>query len=190
MKLIRKIKIYHLTGNYEDPKVKKIVEFFEEIFNNLEEYYSDKYPKSNFFKYNDELYFELDLKYGVTRCKYADFWRKFETEFGLNYKEIKWLTHYMLDTHLKRKVPPTGAFGYIFGSKLDTNLKRKVPPTGFIQNKCGAKLDTHLKRKVPPTTTGESNRLEQLGTHLKRKGSKINTMFFEKDGHGGSQSRT
>ena len=107
MKLIRKIKIYHLTGNYEDPKVKKIVEFFEGIFSNMVEYYSDDYPKSTFYKYKGKIYFELDFKNGVTRCRYIDFWGKFETEFGLNYKEIKWLTHYMLGSFLKRKVPPT-----------------------------------------------------------------------------------
>ena len=126
MKLLRKIKIYHLTGNIKDPKVKKIVEFFEGIFSNMVEYYSDDYPKSTFYKYKDKIYFELDFKNGVTRCKYKDFWRKFETEFGFNYKEIKWLTHYMLGTHLKRKVPPT-VFPLPFKPDVVTHLKRKVP---------------------------------------------------------------
>ena len=105
--LIRKIKVYHLTGNIKDPNVKKIVKFFDKICNNMEEYYSDKYPGFTFYKYNDKIYFELDLKNGVTRCKYEDFWRKFETEFGLSYKEIKCLIQYMLSKHLRRKVPPT-----------------------------------------------------------------------------------
>ena len=113
MKLLRKIKIYHLTGNYEDPKVKKIVEFFDEICNNMT--VGPLYPKSTFYKYKGKIYFELDFKNGVTRCRYIDFWGKFETEFGLNYKEIKWLTHYMLGSYLKRKVPPTQFCGYVTG---------------------------------------------------------------------------
>ena len=129
MKLLRKIKIYHLTGNIKDPKVKKIVEFFEEIFSNMVEYYSDKYSKSIFFKYKGKTYFELDFKNGVTRCRYSDFWEKFETEFGFNYKEIKWFTHYMLKMHLKRKVPPTAGTSAHFYTMLGTHLKRKVPPT-------------------------------------------------------------
>ena len=116
-KLIRKIKIYYLTGNCEDPKVKKIIEFFDEICSNLVEYYSDDHPKSVFYKYNDKLYFELDLKNNKNRkhtgpvaktwCRYEGFWEKFETDFELNYKEIKGLTQYMLGIHLKRKIPPT-----------------------------------------------------------------------------------
>ena len=106
MKLLRKIKIYHLTGNYEDPKVKKIIKIFDEIFSNMIEYSND-YPKSIFYKYKDKIYFELDFKNDITRCRYEGFWRKFKTEFGLNYKEVKELTQYMLGTHLKRKVPPT-----------------------------------------------------------------------------------
>ena len=129
MKLVRKIKIYHLTGNIKDPKIKKIIEFFEEIFSNMIEYYSDKYPKSIFYKYNDELYFELDLKTNNTWCRYEGFWRKFKTEFGLKYKEIRKLIQYMLGIHLKRKVPPTDETASRFIYKLEILLKRKVPPT-------------------------------------------------------------
>ena len=105
MKLIRKIKIYHLTGNIKNPKVKKIVEFFN-ICNNLEEYYSDEYPKSIFYKYNDKIYFELDSENNVTRCIYTDFWKKMH-EFGFNNMEIKELTRYMLKVYLKKPVPQT-----------------------------------------------------------------------------------
>ena len=105
MKLLRKIKIHHLTGNIKDHKVQKIIEFFEEIFSNMIECYSDDYPKSTFFKYKGKIYFELDFKDNITQCRYEDFWEKFETDFKLNYKEIKWLTHYMFRTHLKRWVP-------------------------------------------------------------------------------------
>ena len=107
MKLLRKIKIYHLTGNWEDPNVKKIIEFFEEICNNMIEYYSDKYPISIFYKYKDKIYFELDFEDNITRCRYSDFWLIFKTKFGLKHQEIRKLTQYMLGTHLKRKLPPT-----------------------------------------------------------------------------------
>ena len=151
MKLLRKFKIYYLTGNYEDPKVKKIVEFFDEICNNLEEYYSDKYPKFIFYKYNDKLYFELDLKNNKTWCRYEDFWQKFETEFGLNNMEIKWLTQYMLGIHLKRKIPPTLQCVVKRHWSLGIHLKRKVPPTKFCILPQAVWLGMHLKRKIPPT---------------------------------------
>ena len=106
MKLIRKIKIYYLNGNWENPKVKKIIEIFDEICNNIVEYYSDKYPKSTFYKYKNKIYFELDLKKNITWCKYFNFWEKFRTEFGLNDIEIKKLIHFMLEIHLKRKILP------------------------------------------------------------------------------------
>ena len=138
-KLIRKIKMYFLTGNWEDPKVKKIVEFFDEIFNNMIEYYSDDYPESTFYKYNDKIYFKLDLKDGFTWCRYKDFWKKFETDFELDYKEIKELIQYFFGMHLKRKIlfpvwlNPTDHQNYTdeywLGMGTRTNLKRKVLPT-------------------------------------------------------------
>ena len=112
MKLLRKIKFYHLTGKVMDPKVKKVIKMFDDICNNLEECYSNDYPKSIFYKYNEKVYFELDLKNDVTRCRYDDFWLKFQTKFGLNDVEIKELTQYMLGTYLKRGVPPTHRWKY------------------------------------------------------------------------------
>lgn len=42
MKLVRKIKMYQLTGRYKDRKVEKIVKFFNEILSNMKEYHSVK----------------------------------------------------------------------------------------------------------------------------------------------------
>ena len=128
MKLIRKIKMYYLTGNWEDPKVKKIVEFFDEICNNMEEYYSDD-SKSNFYKYKNKIYFELNLKKNITWCRYFNFWEKFETEFGFNDIEIKELTHSMLKMHLKRKVPPTVFIIRLQPNSVVNTLKKKDTPT-------------------------------------------------------------
>lgn len=105
MKILRKIKIYHLTGKVNDPKVIKIINFFNKICNNLEECYSDKSPNSVFYKYDDKIYIELQKT--KTLCRY----RKFligliGKDFGLNFMGIKKLTHYMLETYLKRKLPP------------------------------------------------------------------------------------
>ena len=134
MKLLRKIKIYHLTGNCEDPKVKKIIEIFDDICN--VEYYSDEYPKSVFYKYKGKIYFELDLKNDITRCRYMGFWKKFETEFGLNSIEIRKLIQYMLGIHLKRKVPATKPGGW-----------RLIPPTPVAAFN-SAKLGMHLKSNL------------------------------------------
>ena len=123
--IIRKIKIYFLTGNWEDPKVKKIIEIFDDIFSNMIEYYSDEYPKSIFYKHNDKICFELDFKKNITRCRYKGFWEKFKTEFELNDMEIKWLTHYMLGMHLKRWVPPTETNLWEESAWLGGHIKRK-----------------------------------------------------------------
>ena len=149
MKLLRKIKIYHLTGNIKDSKVQKIIEFFEEIFSNMVEYYSNDYPKSIFYKYKDKIYFELDFKNDITRCKYKDFWRKFGTDFGLNYKETNMLIHYMLGTHFKREVPPTSHGFTVVGRLLGTHLKRKVLPTQLHNLSTRAKVGNTLKKRYP-----------------------------------------
>ena len=122
MKLLRKIKFYHLTGKVMDPKVKKIIKMFDDICNNMEEYYLNDYPKSIFYKYNEKVYFELDLKNDITWCRYVDFWSKFESKFELNDMEIKKLTQYMLGTYLKREVSPTIGINNAFG-------RVGVPPT-------------------------------------------------------------
>ena len=129
MRLIRKIKLYYLTGKYRDPDVKEIVYMFDNIFSDIEEYISDKYPKSMFFKYNNKIYFELDFKNDRTWCRYSDFWSIFKTKFGLKHQEIRKLTGYMLGMHLKRKVPPTFIMTKIYSFSLGIHLKRKVPPT-------------------------------------------------------------
>ena len=115
MKILRKIKLYYLTGKYNDPYVKEIIDIFDTIFTDIEECYSDAYPKSTFFKHKNKIYFELDLKNNITWCRYSDFWSKFETKFNLKELEIRKLTEYMLGIHLKRKVPPTkgGEFGFL-----------------------------------------------------------------------------
>ena len=126
---IEKIKM--LTNIKSKDKINSLIEFIDKILSNLEEYYSDKYPKSTYYKYNDKVYFELDFKYNVTRCKYSDFWQKFRTDFGLNDMEIKELTQYMLGIHLKRKVPATFKDFALYNIKLGIHLKRKVPATGW-----------------------------------------------------------
>ena len=118
-------KIQKITNIKSKDKINSLIEFIDNILSNLEEYYSDKYPVSTFYKYNDKVYFELDFKYNVTRCKYSDFWSIFESEFNLNYNEISKLTQYMLGTHLKRKVSPTSGSGWPAFYELGTHLKRK-----------------------------------------------------------------
>lgn len=128
MKLLIKIKLYQLNRKYKDPKVKQIVELFNNIFLDIEEYVSYVYPESTFFKHKDKVYFELDLKNDKTWCRYTDFWSKFETKFKLKDLEIRKLIEYMLGIHLKRKIPPTALKRLEDNALLGIHLKRKVPP--------------------------------------------------------------
>ena len=97
-------KIQKITNIKSKDKINSLIEFIDNILSNMEECYSDKYPYSTFYKYNDKFYFEIDLKNNKTWCKYYDFWSIFESE---NNMKIKELTQYMLGIHLKRKIPPT-----------------------------------------------------------------------------------
>ena len=95
--------IQKITNIKSKDKINSLIEFVDNILINMEKYYSDN-QSSILFKYKDEIYFEIDLN-NFTWCKNYVFWEKIETEFELNYKETSVLIHYMLETHLKRKVP-------------------------------------------------------------------------------------
>ena len=118
-------KIQEITKIQDKKIIKEIYDFFNEILSNMKEYTSGEYPKSTFFKYNNKIYFDLDLKNDIMWCRYTDFWSKFETNFGLKYKEIRKLTQYMLGIHLK-KVPTTMEEATLDEYELGIHLKRKV----------------------------------------------------------------
>lgn len=108
-KFKNQIKLYYLTGRGSD-RTKKIMNIIENVHSKMKKddnRLKRKYPKSTFYTIEDKIYFELNSKFGWTYVKYPGFWEKFESEFGLNYKEIKWLTQYTLEQHLLFPTKPT-----------------------------------------------------------------------------------
>ena len=67
----------------------------------------DEYPDSVFYMVDDYVYMELDLETNIFYIRYDNFWRVFETKFGLDYQEIKELLCGLLEEHHKYEVNTT-----------------------------------------------------------------------------------
>lgn len=70
-----------------------------DIFTNLEEYYHPKYP-NKYYKYNDVLLFDYNIKNGYFWCHYNRFWLVLESKFDMKYEQIQSLVKYMVEEHL------------------------------------------------------------------------------------------
>ena len=98
-------KIQKITNIKSEDKVDNLVKFIDNILTNMKEFNFGKYSDSIFYKYNGNLYFQLNSKYDILRCNYTNFWKEILKRFGLNCMEAVKLTQYMLKIHLKRKIP-------------------------------------------------------------------------------------
>jgi hypothetical protein len=98
-----------LVEKYGDEKAEKIIKFFDELFKDLKETTSEKYPDSVFFyTLNDDgsekVWMEQDSKNKFLWCRWDGFWPFFENEIGLNYIEIQSLMKTMVEQHLNFEV--------------------------------------------------------------------------------------
>jgi len=103
-KIVRHIKITKalnkkLTGDH-----KKIDDFFNELFDGLEEYERSGYSGDIFFEKNGIIYMRQDSKKEILWCSHKYIWLFFNLEFRYNYKEISNLIQGMVGLHLKRKI--------------------------------------------------------------------------------------
>ena len=117
-KIVREIKLTKILGDGKlSGDAKKIKDFFENVFNGLvQEIPEDKPYLLHFYKIIDgkkTYYFKQDSEIEVVWCSQDIIWSFFETEFDYNYKEIRELTHTMLEMHLKRKVFLTGVSWFL-----------------------------------------------------------------------------
>ena len=103
-KIVRHIKINKALGVELEGDVKKVYDFFNELFNGLKEHESDEHSGDIFFRKNDIIYIHQDSKNKVLWCSHMHIWSFFVTEFGYNYNEITNLIQGMLELYLKRKV--------------------------------------------------------------------------------------
>ena len=52
-------------------------------------HFDDEYPDSVFFMKEGEVWFELDAKNNYLWCRWKYVWQVFETQFDLNYNQIR-----------------------------------------------------------------------------------------------------
>jgi hypothetical protein len=107
-----------LSAKYGDEKAEKIIKFFDELFKDLKENTSEKFPNSVFFyTLNDDgskkVWMEHDSKYGNLWCLWNGFWSFFENEIGLDHIEIQSLVKTMVEQHLNREVGTPGVYHLI-----------------------------------------------------------------------------
>ena len=92
--IIRKIKYSRLKPEES---------WFIDILWNLKEYTSDKYPDSIFYKKDDILLFEYNLKFGYFCYDFSKIWLVFYKKFGLNSQEMNTLIKGLVEEHLNLK---------------------------------------------------------------------------------------
>jgi len=98
-----------LVEKYGKEKSKKIIKFFDNLFKDLKETTSEKYPSSLFFyTLNDDgskkVWMEQDSKNGRLWCRWDGFWSFFENEMGFNYYETQSLVKTMVEQYLNREI--------------------------------------------------------------------------------------
>ena len=101
--LIRNIKLSEILDKELNPLSKKIKEFIDDKLDGLIQFESDNYPDSIFYKKNDIILFEVDLKNKWLWCSYEHYWLLLDKEIGINYFETQELTKAMVGTHLNCK---------------------------------------------------------------------------------------
>ena len=87
--LNKKMKLKDKIHNIKESRLSPAEKFLYLIFWNLEEYYSDKYPNSIFYKKDNDVLFEYNKKNGKIWCHYDKIWSVLKLNYGLNDQEIK-----------------------------------------------------------------------------------------------------
>ena len=75
-------------------------QWFLDQITDLEEVRSNKYPESIFYKKNGEVLFEYNQKTNYFWVHYSKIWLFFESNYGLNYQEIRDLIRGVVEEHL------------------------------------------------------------------------------------------
>ena len=101
--IIRNIKFSEVLDEELNPLTKKVKEFIDDKLEGLIQFESDEYPGFIFYKKDEVILFEQDLKNEWLWCSNQHYWSFFEKEIGLNYDEIQELTRGMLGEHLNCK---------------------------------------------------------------------------------------
>jgi hypothetical protein len=124
-KIVRHIKLSKALGIKLEGDAKKVDDFFNDLFDGLEEYENDKYPGDIFFRKNDITYMQQDSKNERLWCSYNHIWSFFESEFGYKDNEISNLIQGVVGLHLKRKVFTVYLEAFSEFSPMQTTFKTK-----------------------------------------------------------------
>ena len=90
--MIRELKLYDLIGE-STTEVLKLNAFFVELFSDLTIYTRDNKPDLIFMK-GDKFIMKQDLENGYLWCSNINFWLVLESNFKLEYSEIKEVISY------------------------------------------------------------------------------------------------
>ena len=109
--ILRDNKLSEVLGTELNLLSKKVKEFIDDKLEGLVQFEVDNYPGSIFYKKDDIILFEQDLKNERLWCSYEHYWSFFEKEIGLNHNEIQELTRGMVATYLNcKQFTPYNAF--------------------------------------------------------------------------------
>ena len=101
--IIRDIKFSEVLDEELNPLTKKVKEFIDDKLEGLIQFESDEYLDIIFYKKDDLILFEQDLKNEWLWCSQEHYWLFFEKEIRLNYDEIQEITMALVGTHLNCK---------------------------------------------------------------------------------------
>ena len=123
--ILRDIKLSKTLNKELNPLSKKVKEFIDDKLEGLVQFESDNFPNSIFYKKDEVILFELDLKNEWLRCSYEHYWSFFEKEIVLNYFETQELTKAMVGEHLNCKQFTTRDSSYFFSWMVGEHLNCK-----------------------------------------------------------------
>ena len=101
--ILRDIKLSETLDKELNPLSKKVKEFIDDKLEGLIQFENDNYPDSIFYKKDEVILFEQNLKSERLWCHVEHYWSFFKEEIGLKYSEIQELTRGMVGTHLNYK---------------------------------------------------------------------------------------
>ena len=122
----------HIEEETPDKQYSLAEQWFLEQLTDLEEVRLSKYPDSIFYKKNGEVLFEYDKETKYFWVSEEKIWSFFESNFGLNYQEIKELIKGMVEEHLNLGEVTPMLFPPVRTSWVEEHLNLgEVTPKGF-----------------------------------------------------------
>jgi hypothetical protein len=77
--------------------------FLIDILHNVTIFENEEYPNNLYYKYNNEIVFNYNLKNGNFYANNTKIWSILNSKFHLNYQQVSLLIKGMVEEHLKLK---------------------------------------------------------------------------------------